>query len=273
MILSASRIMGAGLLAITLMSSASAQLAPYRGPIVEYRPLPQLLPPIELSQEAQLGWRHEQQREVHRQQRWEQLQRIARTTRRLPVQGEAAAAQPQWVSGNVLRIEPIELAGEPPHWFALLESDRGRGLIADLGPVDYVQQQPQPGERLELRGEWSELGQRTVLVVADMRRLPPAPPAGLGVSLAESADQPGVLVTRVAPDSPAAAAGVEAGDTIVEINRRPVNTSQQLVRMISRLTPNTPVDVTVWRDGDLLNFNAMLSIRAQVVAPGDAAPE
>ncbi|MBC7140665.1 MAG: PDZ domain-containing protein, partial [Rhodobacteraceae bacterium] len=60
----------------------------------------------------------------------------------------------------------------------------------------------------------------------------------------------GVVVAQVAPGSRAARAGLEPGDVITAVNRRPVDT----IRDIDRALENAPgaVALTVWRDGRTL---------------------
>jgi serine protease Do len=58
----------------------------------------------------------------------------------------------------------------------------------------------------------------------------------------------GVVITEVKPDSPAAEAGLKQGDVIEEINRHPIQTANEAVR----LTQNTKDKVTllrIWSEG------------------------
>ena len=48
----------------------------------------------------------------------------------------------------------------------------------------------------------------------------------------------GVLVTGVAPDSPAAEAGIKQGDIVLQVNRMPVGSVAALRRPRSRRSPN-----------------------------------
>jgi serine protease Do len=58
----------------------------------------------------------------------------------------------------------------------------------------------------------------------------------------------GVVVTDVQPDSAAAEAGLKPGDVIQEINRKPVRTANEAVRMTEK-TENKTTLLRVWRNG------------------------
>ena len=85
----------------------------------------------------------------------------------------------------------------------------------------------------------------------------------------------GALVTSVEPDSPAAAAGLEAGDVILAFGKRPVETAGQLPSMVAASTPGKGVELEIWRD----KASRRVSIRpgskdsGEVVANADASPE
>ena len=85
----------------------------------------------------------------------------------------------------------------------------------------------------------------------------------------------GALVTSVEPDSPAAAAGLEAGDVILAFGKRPVETAGQLPSMVAASTPGKAVELEIWRD----KASRRVSIRpgskdsGEVVANADASPE
>jgi len=59
----------------------------------------------------------------------------------------------------------------------------------------------------------------------------------------------GVLISGVADDSPAARAGVEDGDVIVEFNGKAVSDPDELSDLVSQLDPGKKVKIVVVRDG------------------------
>ena len=58
----------------------------------------------------------------------------------------------------------------------------------------------------------------------------------------------GAVVTDVAPDSPAAEAGLRPGDVILEINRKPVHNAEQAVKLTEKTDSKTSL-LRVWRNG------------------------
>jgi serine protease Do len=73
----------------------------------------------------------------------------------------------------------------------------------------------------------------------------------LNQSLAESfgLKQPdGALVANVAPESPAAAAGLKSGDVVTEVNGQPIVRSGELSSLIGMSAPGEKVKLKVWRE-------------------------
>jgi serine protease Do len=61
-------------------------------------------------------------------------------------------------------------------------------------------------------------------------------------------DGSGALLRTIRPGGPAAKAGLQPGDVIVEFNGRPVKDSDALVAMVVSTKPGTSVPITIYRD-------------------------
>jgi serine protease Do len=82
----------------------------------------------------------------------------------------------------------------------------------------------------------------------------------------------GALVDEAQPDTPAAAAGLKAGDVITKINGKSVKDAADLTRDVGALSPGEKVDLTVVRDGSEKSFNLTLgSLQPTKTAKADAA--
>ncbi len=60
-------------------------------------------------------------------------------------------------------------------------------------------------------------------------------------------DETGVLVTRVAPESKGAKAGLQRGDVVKEINREPVNTLEEYYQRMEKAGSDTPIQLLIKR--------------------------
>jgi serine protease Do/serine protease DegQ len=65
----------------------------------------------------------------------------------------------------------------------------------------------------------------------------------------------GALITQVMPNSPAAAAGIGAGDVIISVNRKAVHSGADLRNRIGLLRVGSRVDLIVVRDGEELGIH------------------
>jgi serine protease Do len=68
----------------------------------------------------------------------------------------------------------------------------------------------------------------------------------------------GALIGNVAPNSPAAKAGLEQGDVIEEMNGEPIAGQNDLRLRVARMQPGTTVHFTVNRNGELRDVNVQL---------------
>ena len=70
--------------------------------------------------------------------------------------------------------------------------------------------------------------------------------------------QEGVLISDVVPDSPAATAGLQSGDIILQYNNKPVKNVNKLRNDIAMMTPGTKLTLTLLRDTKQLTLTATL---------------
>ena len=68
----------------------------------------------------------------------------------------------------------------------------------------------------------------------------------------------GALVAEPQADSPAATAGIAAGDVITALNAHPVKDAHDLAKRIGSMTPGATIRLTVWRKGEEKSFSLTL---------------
>jgi len=139
------------------------------------------------------------------------------------------------------------------------------------------------GINTAIRGNAQGLGFATPIATA--KRLLPQLKQGkvtrgyLGMQIQEVTDQiaqafglnetRGALVQSVEPGKPAAQAGLQAGDVIVEIDGRPIRNNRELIDYISYQPVGTNVQVTVLRNGQRRTLTAKTAQRPIEGEPTD----
>jgi serine protease Do len=88
-------------------------------------------------------------------------------------------------------------------------------------------------------------------------------------------DENGALVSKVVPDGPADAAGIEHGDVIVEFAGEPVESWNDLPRIVASTPVGTQVEMVVQRDGKRKQLTATVGEldEAQTLAELDREPD
>src|SRR6266581_1824804 len=97
----------------------------------------------------------------------------------------------------------------------------------------------------------------------------------LGIELAEItpdlqeafglSTEKGALVNSVKPHLPAEEAGLKRGDVIVAVDGKNVESTSEVVHLVSAKEPGSSVKLTVLRNGKEVTFNARLADRSQYV--------
>ncbi|WP_431260970.1 S1C family serine protease [Roseateles chitinivorans] len=82
----------------------------------------------------------------------------------------------------------------------------------------------------------------------------------------------GVLVKEVFKASPAAKAGLEAGDVVVEVAGQPVRSPRELVNVVAALKPDSQTSISVQRGKETLKLPLQVGLR-QPQTTDDAVPE
>ncbi len=82
----------------------------------------------------------------------------------------------------------------------------------------------------------------------------------------------GALVTEPTPEGPAAAAGVRSGDIILEVDGDQIDSAIDLSRTIARKNPGTPVELSIWRNGEEVTVSVTLGTLEEATAE-EAVPQ
>ncbi|ODS23871.1 2-alkenal reductase [Candidatus Endobugula sertula] len=71
----------------------------------------------------------------------------------------------------------------------------------------------------------------------------------------------GVMITSIHPNGPADKAGIKAGDIVTHINQQPVGNGREGMNLIAQVRPKNSVQVTILRNGEKLQMNAIAGKR------------
>lgn len=83
----------------------------------------------------------------------------------------------------------------------------------------------------------------------------------------------GALVDQPQPDSPAAKAGIKAGDIITAVNGSPIKDARALAQQIARATPGSSAKLSVLRDGKTDTIDVTLATMPKPQQEATAQPE
>jgi serine protease Do len=72
-------------------------------------------------------------------------------------------------------------------------------------------------------------------------------------------EQKGALVAGIAPNSPAARAGLREGDIIISLERQEIENARELSLTVARLGPGAKVRITILRDGKRQELSTTLA--------------
>ncbi|MGH8214023.1 MAG: S1C family serine protease, partial [Rhodanobacteraceae bacterium] len=93
-----------------------------------------------------------------------------------------------------------------------------------------------------------------------------------GVTVAANSGWPaaarGATVTDVYPGGPAAKAGLQPGDVLLQMNRRPVIDPADLRNREAEMKPGTTVEVSGLRDGAPFHTDVVLARRPEMPSTG-----
>lgn len=100
----------------------------------------------------------------------------------------------------------------------------------------------------------------------------PADPGALveiGLTARTDPDEPGLIVTRIAQDGAAHAAGIRVGDRLTHIDGRPLDSLADLRADLTPRAPNTTARITLSRAGDVIQTEVTLKPTGVPPIPDD----
>ena len=94
----------------------------------------------------------------------------------------------------------------------------------------------------------------------------------MGVQLSSETNDDGVILAEITPDAPAAKAGLEAGDIVVKINGKKMETPDDVISILSNKRPGDKVKLKIKRGDEMKNFEVRL-IRASQLRQRGRQPQ
>ena len=88
------------------------------------------------------------------------------------------------------------------------------------------------------------------------QNLTPTLAESLGIKMRD-----GILVSGVLEDGPADKADIEPGDLIIQLDRKPISGSQQMLKIVAEKPPGSPLGITLLRDGSEIEQIAIVAER------------
>ena len=167
---------------------------------------------------------------------------------------------------SVVAQGPAAMAGLQPG--DVITHFGGVALANHLSFIRLISRQ-QPGDQVQLRivreGAPStdvqiSLLSRQTLRQLDMRLTAPAPPkTWLGIDVEDAPSGPGAIIQEVAPDSPAARAGLQTGDELTSLDGTPLGGALGLAKSLAPLEPGAVVSFKLRRGGAEIETSVTLT--------------
>lgn len=144
---------------------------------------------------------------------------------------------------------------------AIIQGAQGLGFAIPVNTVKRISDRLAKGDKIE----HAYLGIQMATLTPELKeKLNSDPNSGISVN-----EDQGVLVYKVVPNSPAAKAGVRAGDVIHQVGGQPVTTDQQLLEKVEASSVNDNLSLTLDRNGQSQN----ISVRLQALPAAASSSE
>lgn len=181
-------------------------------------------------------------------------------------------------SGDIVEIEAATYPGasggavlnEMGEWVAIVVGRAGKASPAPLGPIAAVPQgaehPPEPADLLVALPV-----DQLQRIADDLESYGSVRRAFLGIQMRRgvAADSLGVLVEGIVTDSPAARAGIQAGDRILAFEGSVIHSGDEITSLVRSLKPDDEVELTLARGTEILPMHATL---AGIVGTAPAPP-